>query len=117
MTDTAGYSALVFGLFWLLGDPFSPRLAYLGESRFWRMDRTADHGALHGLARQRIKPPLISQNWDDMLRVAGSLKMGTVRASEFICEPSVSLRKLGEGGTKTKTKKCYLRICGLGARR
>jgi len=27
MTDTAGYSDIVFGLFWLLGFPFSPRLA------------------------------------------------------------------------------------------
>jgi TnpA family transposase len=74
MTDTAGYSDLVFGLFWLLGYQFSPHLADLGESRFWRMDRTADYGALNGLARQRIKPPLISKNWDDMLRVAGSLR-------------------------------------------
>jgi len=94
MTDTAGYSDLVFGLFWLLGYQFSPRLADLGESRFWRMDRTADYGALNGLARQRIKPPLISQNWDDMLRVAGSLKMGTVRASEFI-------RSLRRGGRQS----------------
>jgi TnpA family transposase len=57
MTDAAGYSDLVFGMFWLLGYPFSPRWADLGESRFWRMDRTADYGALNGLARQRIKPP------------------------------------------------------------
>jgi hypothetical protein len=29
MTDTAGYSDLIFGLFWLLGFQFSPRLAIL----------------------------------------------------------------------------------------
>jgi TnpA family transposase len=46
MSDTAGYSDLVFGLFWLLGYQFSPRLADLGESRFWRMDPKADYGAL-----------------------------------------------------------------------
>ena len=33
MTDTAGYSDLVFGLFWLLGYQFSPRLADIGETR------------------------------------------------------------------------------------
>jgi len=49
MTDTAGYSDLVFGLFWLLGYQFSPRLADLGEYRFWRIDRAADYGALNGL--------------------------------------------------------------------
>ena len=31
MSDTAGYSDLVFGLFWLLGYQFSPRLADVGE--------------------------------------------------------------------------------------
>ena len=32
MSDTAGYSDMVFGLFWLLGYQFSPRLADAGES-------------------------------------------------------------------------------------
>jgi hypothetical protein len=31
-----------------------------------------------------LKTTLIVQHWDDLLRVAGSLKMGTVRASELI---------------------------------
>ena len=34
MSDTAGYSDVIFGLFWLLSYQFSPRLADLGESRF-----------------------------------------------------------------------------------
>ena len=38
MTDTAGYSDVVFGLFWLLGYQFSPRLADIGDARFWRID-------------------------------------------------------------------------------
>jgi len=36
MSDTAGYSDIVFGLFRLLGYQFSPRLADLGDTRFWR---------------------------------------------------------------------------------
>ncbi|WP_142792245.1 Tn3 family transposase, partial [Klebsiella variicola] len=43
MTDTAGASDLVFGLFWLLGYQFSPRLADAGASVFWRMDHDADY--------------------------------------------------------------------------
>jgi TnpA family transposase len=42
MADTAGSSDVVFGLFSLLGFQFSPRLADIGESRFWRIDRAAD---------------------------------------------------------------------------
>jgi TnpA family transposase len=91
MTDSAGYSDIVFGLFWLLGFQFSPRLAELGETRFWRIDPKANYGALNGLARHRLKPVLIAQHWDDFLRVAGSLKMGTVRASDLI-------RSLQRGG-------------------
>jgi TnpA family transposase len=109
MSDTAGYSDLVFGLFWLLGYQFSPRLADFGEARFWRIDPKADYGALNGLARQRIKIPRIERNWDDMLRVAGSLKMGAVSASELTRglqgggRPSTLGRAIGELGRAAKT--------------
>jgi TnpA family transposase len=91
MTDSAGYSDIVFGLFWLLGFQFSPRLAELGEARFRRIDPKANYGVLNGLARHRVNTALIIQHWDDLLRIAGSLKMGTVRASELI-------RSLQRGG-------------------
>jgi TnpA family transposase len=109
MSDTAGYSDLVFGLFWLLGYQFSPRLADFGESRFWRIDPKADYGALDGLARQRINIPRVERNWDDLLRVAGSLKTGAVSASELIRglqgggRPSTLGRAIGELGRVTKT--------------
>ena len=84
MADTAGVSEVVFGLFWLLGYQFSPRMADLGKARFWRLDRTADYGTLNGIARARVNTRLISHNWDDLLRVAGSLHQGTVSASELM---------------------------------
>lgn len=84
MTDTAGASDMVFGLFWLLGYQFSPRLADAGESVFWRIDKTADYGALNDLARSCVNTHKIEQHWDDMMRIAGSLKLGTVQASELI---------------------------------
>ncbi len=34
MTDTAGYTDLIFGLFWLLGYQFSPRLKDIGKTHF-----------------------------------------------------------------------------------
>lgn len=90
MTDSAGYSDVVFGLFWLLGYQFSPRLADIGDARFWRVDPHALYGALNGLARHRVHTDVIARNWDDLLRVAGSLKMGTVSASDL-------MRTLGSG--------------------
>jgi len=84
MSDTAGYSDVVFGLFWLLGYQFSPRLADLGEARLWRLDPAADYGPLDGLARQRVNADRIAEQWEDLLRVAGSLQQGAVSASEFM---------------------------------
>jgi TnpA family transposase len=54
MTDTGAYSDVVFGLFRLLGYRFSPRLADIGGTRFWRIDPKADYGQLNWIARQRV---------------------------------------------------------------
>ena len=97
------------GLFHLLGYQFCPRLADIGELPFWRIDATADYGPLNGLARNRINTDLISRNWDDMLRVVGSLKLGTVSASTLIRalqgggRPTTLARAIGEVGRIAKT--------------
>ena len=54
MTDMGAYSDVVFGLFRLLGYRFSPRLADIGGTRFWRIDPKADYGQLNWIARQRV---------------------------------------------------------------
>ena len=84
MTDTGAYSDVVFGLFRLLGYRFSPRLADMGGTRFWRIDPQADYGELNAVARQRVNTALIDANWDDMLRLAGSLKLGRVSAASIM---------------------------------
>ncbi|MBW4040210.1 MAG: Tn3 family transposase [Acidobacteria bacterium] len=80
MTDTAGYTDTVFGIFHLLGYQFSPRIADVGGARFWRVDKKADYGLLDDLALNKINVHLITEHWDDLLRLAGSLKLGVVRA-------------------------------------
>jgi TnpA family transposase len=73
------------------------------------MDPKANYGALNGVGRQRISIPRIERNWDDLLRVAGSLKMGAVGASELIRglqgggRPSTLGRAIGELGRVAKT--------------
>ncbi|ODS22346.1 transposase, partial [Candidatus Endobugula sertula] len=109
MTDTTGTSDMVFGLFWLLGYQFSPRLADAGEAVFWRVDKNADYGILNDLARNCVKTHKIEQHWDDMLRIAGSLKLGTVQASELIRSllkserPSSLAQAIIEAGRINKT--------------
>ena len=73
MSDTAGYTDIVFGLFRLLGFQFSPRLTDTGGVRFWRIDALADYGKLNRIAANQIDLQLIAEHYDDILRVAGSL--------------------------------------------
>ena len=84
MADTAGASDVVFGLFWLLGYQFSPRLADIGGARFWRIDPNADYGPLDALSRHRVNVDRIARHWEDILRIAGSLKLGAIGAAELI---------------------------------
>ena len=109
MTDTAGASDMVFGLFWLLGYQFSPRLSDAGESVFWRVDKEANYGALNDLARNCAHPQKIEHHWEDMMRIAGSLKLGTVQASDLIRSllksdrPSSLAQAIIEAGRINKT--------------
>ena len=109
MADTAAYSDVIFGLFHLLGYQFSPRLADIGAARLWRIDPSADYGPLNPLSKNRVQIERIERNWDDLLRLAGSLKVGTISASELIRSllrgkrPSSMLRGLIELGRISKT--------------
>ena len=109
MTDTGAYSDVVFGLFRLLGYRFSPRLADIGGTRFWRIDANADYGEFNALARQRINPNLIIENWDDMLRLVGSLKLGRVpvmgimRSLQVADRPTRLAQAVAEFGRIDKT--------------
>jgi TnpA family transposase len=112
MTDTGAYSDVVFGLFWLLGYRFSPRLADIGGARFWRIDPTADYGTLNGVARHRINLALIREHWDDLLRLAGSLKLGVVQATSIMRtlqigdRPTKLAQAVAELGRIDKTMHC-----------
>ncbi|WAG43608.1 Tn3 family transposase (plasmid) [Clostridium estertheticum] len=109
MTDTAGYSDIIFGVFALLGYRFSPRLADIGSTRLWRFDPNADYGVLNSLSKHKLREDLIIKSWDDMLRVAGSLKLGTINPTNLIKmlqrggKPTMLGRAMGEFGRIFKT--------------
>ena len=60
MTDTGAYTDVIFGIFWLLGYQFSPRIADVGGTRFWRVDAAADYGPLDTLASHKVRTGLIA---------------------------------------------------------
>jgi len=95
MTDTGAYTDSMFGLLWLLGFQFSPRLSDVGATRLWRIDRAADYGMLNDLSRHPIRTQLIVDHWDDLLRLAGSLSTGTAQTESLV-------RTLQRGDRPTK---------------
>jgi TnpA family transposase len=110
VTDTGAYTDVIFAIFWLLGFQFSPRLADIGGARFWRIAARAEaYGPLNGLARHRVDAALIARHWDDLLRLAGSLKLGLVQAGGLMRmlqtndRPTRLARALAELGRIIKT--------------
>ncbi|MGW0447946.1 Tn3 family transposase [Streptosporangium sandarakinum] len=97
ITDTASYSDIVFGLFAICGYQFSPRIADLGDTRLWRTNTRAVYGPLDHMSRHTIRLDRIRAHWGDMLRVAGSLTMGTFRAYDLIRMLSADGRTTGLG--------------------
>ena len=85
-TDTAGAIDHVFGLCHLLGFRFAPRIRDLADRRLYVGARGA-HKALDPVIGGTIDLRVIADNWDEILRLAASIKAGTVI-------PSAILRRL-----------------------
>jgi TnpA family transposase len=85
------------------------QIADMGDRRFWRIDMSADYGTLNGIASHRIDTDVITRNWDDMLRVVGSLRLGVVKPLELMRilqndgHPSTLARAIGEIGRIAKS--------------
>jgi TnpA family transposase len=87
-TDTGGVtSEHVFGLCHLLGFRFAPRIRDLADRRHYVTGDRADYGSLGVIIGGSINLHCIKENWDEVLRMAGSIRAGTVA-------PSVLMRRL-----------------------
>jgi TnpA family transposase len=87
-TDTAGFTDHVFGLMHLLGFRFAPRIRDLADKRLYIQGDAKQYPTLAGLIGGDINVKHIRAHWDEILRLAASIKQGTVTAS-------LMLRKLG----------------------
>ena len=88
-TDTAGFTDHVFGLMHLLGFRFAPRIRDLGDTKLFipKGNMTYD-GLKPMISKDKLDIKAIRTHWDEILRLATSIKQGTVTAS-------LMLRKLG----------------------
>jgi TnpA family transposase len=108
-TDTAGYTEVLFSLFDLVGLQYAPRIRDLADQRLYRVDRRRRYEHLEPLFSGFINRDLILRRWDDLLRVAASIRMGWVTASLLIGKlqsyrrQNALMRALQEHGRLIKT--------------
>lgn len=87
-TDTNGFTDHVFALMHLLGFRFAPRIRDLADTKLYIPDSQDEYPALAPMIGSAYKEKLIRSHWDEILRLATSIRQGTVTAS-------LMLRKLG----------------------
>ncbi len=87
-TDTAGFTDHVFALMHLLGFRFAPRIRDLGETKLYVPQSVQDYPTLRPMIGGTLNIKHVRAHWDEILRLAASIKQGTVTAS-------LMLRKLG----------------------
>ena len=84
-TDTHGATLANFALFDLVGLQLSPRIRDLGKITLYRTGPRADFAARYPsaghLLTRRLNEDLITGMWDDLLRVAASVKGGHATAA------------------------------------
>lgn len=74
--NTGGFTELLFGLFMLLGFRSAPRLRDLSDQTLYRPRKHTDYGVLTPVLKKDIREDLIVRHWDNMNRLAASLKDG-----------------------------------------
>lgn len=87
-TDTAGFTDHLFALMHLLDFRFAPRIRDLADKRIFTPPGKKGYTALKPLVGGAINRKHILDHWDQILRLAASIKQGTVTAS-------LMMRKLG----------------------
>ena len=87
-TDTAGFTDHLFALMHLLGFRFAPRIRDLADKRLYIHGDAKQYPTLAGLIGGNVNVKHIRAHWDEILRLAASIRQGTVTAS-------LMLRKLG----------------------
>jgi TnpA family transposase len=87
-TDGGGVSEHTFGLAHLLGFRFAPRIPDLAGRKLYAFAPAATWPALAALIAGRVDEGLIAAHWEDLLRLAGSVRTGVASAS-------LLLRRLG----------------------
>jgi TnpA family transposase len=81
---TKPFHDLIFGVTHLLGIRFAPRIKDLPEQRLWRLLDGETYKHIELTLAGKLNINLIRETWDEMLRLAASIKYGNERASRIV---------------------------------
>ena len=95
-TDTHGASVVGFAFTHLLGYRLLPRLKNIGSARLYRPSDGATYPGLEPILSRPIKWDLIAQQYDQMVKYARALQLGTAEAEQI-------LARFRRGGPKHPT--------------
>lgn len=95
-TDSHGQTLATFALFDLTGFRLSPRIAKLAEAPLWRSHPPSHYQRwprAGPLLQHHAKVDVITEYWDDLVRIGGSLKLGHVSAALLIAKLQAGSRQ------------------------
>ncbi len=81
VTDSHGFSEVVMASASLLDKELAPRIARVHEQTLYKLDRGKVYTHLDPILKGTIKPHVVREAWDDVVRVMASIKTGTATAS------------------------------------
>jgi TnpA family transposase len=99
-SDSHGQSESVFGLAYLLGIKLMPRIKNWKHLTFYRPDKKTQYEHIDALFSHHIDWKLIGDNFDEMLRMAVSIKAGKLA-------PSTILRRLGSYNRRNRLNQAF----------
>ena len=102
-TDTEGYTEHMFALCFLLGIQFMPRIKDLKKQQLYHIDKGSSYGAFDALLNKTISLNAISDQWDQMIRTAASLKNKLCPAHEVV-------QRLLKGSPSDKLSKAFTQL-------
>jgi TnpA family transposase len=85
-TDTHGYTEIVFGLTYLLGITFAPRIQNFKDQFLYSFNLISYYKEMDYqiLPNKTINEGLIESQWEDVLRFTASIKLRNVTASQVL---------------------------------
>lgn len=102
-TDTGGYTEHIFALCYLLGYEFMPRIKDLKDQQLYKIYRDKDYGELNLLLTKNADISIVAEQWDQMVKVATSLKQRLTPANEIV-------RRLIKGSPSDRLAKAFTNL-------